>query len=115
MTRFAIGLLILGIVAAHAHDAEHYPQMSQADRNWYNGLTNRNKHGCCSSSDAVRVEDPDWEIGGDRYRVRIDGQWFDVPSEALVDGPNKAGTALAWPYSENGETKIRCFMPGTGG
>jgi hypothetical protein len=49
------------------------------------------------------------------YRVRIYGQWFVVPDEAVVTEPNRFGPAVVWPYNDRyGNTQIRCFMPGAG-
>jgi hypothetical protein len=48
-------------------------------------------------------------------RVRIYGQWFVVPDAAVVTEPNRFGPAVVWPYNDrNGNTGIRCFMPGAG-
>lgn len=51
--------------------------------------------------------------------VRLEGKWYDVPPEALVEGHNRAGHAVVWTYplwmgGEEGYA-IRCFMPGTMG
>jgi hypothetical protein len=49
---------------------------------------------CCEGADAKRVDDADWDTKDDHYRVRIDGEWVDVPKDAVVDGPNRA--AARW-------------------
>jgi transposase len=51
-------------------------------------------------------------------RVRIEGQWWDVPDEALIKEPNRAGRTMVWPvyYRELDRSlrvEIRCFMPGS--
>jgi len=51
--------------------------------------------------------------GAYHYRVRIDGEWVDVPSEAVVDGPNRLGRTMVWPYYKDGHPKTRRFMPGS--
>jgi hypothetical protein len=86
---------------------------------WFDKLANRHGGLCCSFADGRTVEDPDVDMNGDHYRVRIDGQWVDVPDDALVDVPNKFGPAVVWPWTETmdgGESiiHIRCFMPGAG-
>jgi hypothetical protein len=49
------------------------------------------------------------------YRVRIHGQWFVVPDNAVVTEPNRFGPAVVWPYDDRyGNTQIRCFIPGAG-
>jgi len=57
---------------------------------------------------------------GNKYRVKIDGEWYDVPSEAVLDAPNRFGFAVVWYYRSwlNGtkpSVSIRCFIPGAGG
>ena len=48
--------------------------------------------------------------------MRLDGQWIEVPPDALVTVPNKFGLAVVWPYKDyEGRTQIRCFIPGAGG
>ena len=94
---------------AFAHDPEH-PELN----GWYESL-HSGKGPCCDGSDAKRVDDADWESKDDHYRVRIHGEWVDVPNEAVVPGPNLAGRTMVWPYFQNGQTKVRCFMPGSMG
>ena len=71
--------------------------------------------------DGFTVADPDWESKDGHYRVRLGGEWIDVPDEALVTVPNRAGRTMVWPmppgydYEEGGgpvPPRIRCFMPG---
>jgi len=45
--------------------------------------------------------------------VRINGEWIDVPDEAVVIEPNRVGRTMVWPYFINGRPIIRCFMPGS--
>jgi hypothetical protein len=94
---------------ARAHDHEH-PELN----GWYESL-HTGKGPCCDGSDAKRVDDADWETKDGHYRVRIDSEWVDVPNEAVVDGPNRAGRTMVWPYYIDGHPKARCFMPGSMG
>jgi hypothetical protein len=94
---------------ARAHDHEH-PELN----NWYESL-HCSKGPCCDGSDAKRVDDVDWESKDGHYRVRIDGEWVDVPNEAVVDGPNRAGRTMVWPYYLDGHPRARCFIPGSMG
>ena len=62
---------------------------------------------------------------GRPLRVFLDGQWIEVPDDAIVVERNKYGRPVVWPYyvyvgDEKGGswevtkvTRIRCFMPGT--
>jgi hypothetical protein len=49
--------------------------------------------------------------------VRIDGNWYDVPDEAVIKEPNRDGRTIAWHMLiwKEGEITIaiRCFMPGS--
>jgi len=103
--------------AALAHDAGGKYAQSELHE-WFNGLRSKSNFPCCSFADGQTVIDADWDIiGGENahYRVRIEGQWFDVPDEAVVTVPNRLGLAVVWPVVYvNGETHVRCFMPGSG-
>ena len=83
---------------------------------WTNSLRSPQGGQCCDSAEARTVEDPDYEgdpKGG--YRVRVDGEWLYVPEGRVIQGPNKYGPALVWPYKDlGGVMQIRCFLPGSG-
>jgi len=68
---------------------------------------------CCSDADGFAVSDPDWESHDGHYRVRLDGQWVDVPDEAVITEPNRAGRTMVWPVKTSFGIAIRCFMPGS--
>jgi hypothetical protein len=49
-----------------------------------------------------------------------DGEWVDVPDDALITEPNRAGRTMVWPYkadrwTDHPHTEIRCFIPGSMG
>ena len=70
---------------------------------------------CCSFADGFRVDDVDWDTQDDHYRVHLQGEWIVVPDNAVVTEPNKFGPAVVWPYmGTDGQTQIRCFLPGAG-
>jgi hypothetical protein len=97
--------------------------------NWFEGLASK-KGPCCSYADGVTLTDVEWDTKDGHYRVFLEGQWIEVPDDAIVVAPNKYGRAIVWPYPEyagegfvgHGDTgswrkvtktiKIRCFMPG---
>jgi hypothetical protein len=54
-------------------------------------------------------------MGPDGYRVKVDGEWLEVPPKARIEGPNRFGYARAWLYRENGKPKVCCFIPDAGG
>ncbi|WP_413815309.1 hypothetical protein [Bradyrhizobium sp.] len=79
---------------------------------WFDSL--RSQLGpCCSDADGFAVADPDWESHNGRYRVRLDGQWIEVPDEAVITEPNRAGRTMVWPVKTAFGISIRCFMPGS--
>lgn len=83
-------------------------------KGWFDSLKS-DKGPCCSFADGVTIEDVDVETKDGRYRVRIEGEWLDVPNEALVTVPNKFGRPVVWPFKDSdGKTQIRCFIAGAG-
>jgi hypothetical protein len=81
---------------------------------WFDRLAS-GKGLCCSFADGFNVQDVDWDTQDGHYRVRIYGQWLVVPDDAVVTEPNRFGPAVVWPYNDrDGNTQIRCFMPGAG-
>lgn len=101
-------IILLCLVACPvlAHDHAH-----PINNEWLKSLHSKNKTWCCDGNDTDQIED--WDTKGDRYRVKFRGQWFDVPEDALVDGPNKGGGALLWMNKGYSGVSVRCFMPGT--
>jgi hypothetical protein len=81
-------------------------------KSWFDSL--RSGRGlCCSNADGVAVADPDWDSKDGHFRVRLDGQWIDVPDDAVVKEPNRAGRTMVWPNKSPVGTSIRCFLPGS--
>jgi hypothetical protein len=126
--RRVLGLSLALLLAALAAPLVRAHDHNRPDLNdWFTSL-HSGKGPCCDGSDAVSLEDPDWEAqnkAGSHYRVRvprygyvIDGQqqelvWVDVPEEAVISEPNRVGRTMVWPiYGYMGVT-IRCFMPGS--
>lgn len=129
--RFAY-VVILGVVAlillcavAFARDLDGRYAASPL-KGWFDGLKSK-KGLCCSFADGAVVEDADWKSQDGHYVVRLpDGNWYDVPDDAVINEPNRAGRTMVWPYTETGMTteggsspshaytltRIRCFIPG---
>jgi hypothetical protein len=115
----AVLVVVLAAPFGHAHDHQR-PDLND----WFTKLRS-GKGPCCDGSDAVSLEDPDWETHGSHYRVRVprygyvtDGRqqelvWVDVPEEAVISEPNRAGRTLVWPIYGYMGVSIRCFMPGS--
>jgi len=99
-----------------AHDASR-PDLGP----WFDGL--RSARGpCCSVADGTAIADGDWESKGDSYRVRVPRHpyssemiWVDIPKDAVITEPNRAGRTMVWPVwvYGSGVWVIRCFMPGS--
>lgn len=111
---------VLAVTAA-APGSAHWSGPTPAgapDRAWWDSLhASGGNVPCCDIADGLKIEDVDWDAGGPNngYRVRFNGQWIDVPPDAVVTAPNRFGAAVVWPYQDAaGQTRIRCFMPGAG-
>lgn len=86
-------------------------------KEWFDNL-NSGKGPCCSDADGSAVSDADWESKDGRYRVRLEGEWWDVPEDAVITEPNRAGRTMVWPVYKRAlggvlSIDIRCFMPGS--
>jgi hypothetical protein len=104
---------------ASARDSGQYRDVDPAIREWIQGLKDKAGQGCCDTADGHPAE-YEWDIAGNRYKVRIEGEWYDVPEEAVIDGPNKLGYATvwywwSWEFDGRKVHHIRCFLPGPGG
>ena len=83
-------------------------------KSWFDHL--KSQRGlCCSNADGVAVSDPDWESKDGHFRVKLGGEWIDVPDDAVITEPNLAGRTMVWPNISPVGTSIRCFLPGTMG
>jgi hypothetical protein len=111
-----IGVLIFAHRMGWARDLEHKYADSEL-KSWFDGLKSA-KGPCCSNADGTALSDVDWDAKDGHYRVRIEGQWIDVPDDAVIKEPNKVGRTMVWPiyYRSLGalmRIEIRCFMPGS--
>lgn len=66
---------------AAAFDNGQYEGVDPSTRAWFKSV--RSPHGvpCCDIADGHQVE---WTASKDGYTVYIEGEWHDVPPEALV-------------------------------
>jgi hypothetical protein len=110
-----VGVIIIvaiGALAVRAFAREDGRYAQSPLKQWFDGLKS-GKGPCCSDADGYAVSDPDWETKGGHYRVRLEGDWIDVPDDAVITEPNRAGKTMVWPMFQNGRAQIRCFMPGS--
>lgn len=117
----AISLVVASIVVAFGRDLDGRFAQSPL-KPWFDGLRSR-VGPCCSDADGYAISDVDWEMKDGHYRVRIPRSnyeplntqmiWLDVPDEAVITEPNRAGRTMVWPIWGYQGPSIRCFMPGS--
>jgi hypothetical protein len=84
---------------------------------WFESLRNNLGLYCCAEADGHALEDGEWDIKDNHYRVFVGGEWTVVPDDAVLLGPNKFGKAIVWfrdPWGVTPSTRIHCFIPGSG-
>jgi hypothetical protein len=114
-TRLTIGtaaLLVLASQLGQARDRGQYANANPELKAWFESLKS-GKGPCCSDADGTAVSDVDWQSSNGHYRVRIEGEWVDVPDEAVITEPNRVGRTMVWPIRGYLGLTIRCFMPGS--
>src|SRR6201987_806027 len=121
-----LGAFVLAVVVAGRILTPHGAAARDLDgryansplHNWFESL-HSSKGPCCSDAEGTALSDVDWEAKAGHYRVRIEGQWWNVPDEAVIKEPNCAGRTMVWPIfyyvvtNSPSPVEIRCFMPGT--
>ncbi|WOH54579.1 hypothetical protein [Bradyrhizobium sp. sBnM-33] len=110
-----IGSVLLMLPLAAVPGAARDPDGRYANsplKQWFDSLKS-GRGPCCSDADGSAVSDVDWESKGGHYRVRIDGEWYDVPEDAVITEPNRVGRTMVWPIHGYQGLSIRCFMPGS--
>ena len=106
----ALGLFITLWALAIFEPAIAHDHSRQELDSWFTSLQSKGKSPCCDGSEAMRLDDVDWDSKDGHYRVRLQGEWVDVPDSAVVGGPNRAGPTMVWPYYVNGAMRqVRCF------
>src|SRR5436190_13552970 len=112
-TRMFIGIiaaLLIGNVRARDLDGRY---TSSPLKPWFDTLKSSGGSRCCSDADGTALSDIDWEAKDEKYRVRLNGEWIDVPDDAVVTEANRAGPTMVWPLNKLDGMGIRCFMPGS--
>ena len=76
---------------------------------------------CCAEADGHPLDESEWDIKDNHYRVFVNGEWAVVPDLAVISGPNKFGKAIVWHWPQEALARgdlpsnfIRCFIPGSG-
>jgi len=112
---FVIASMLLALPLASGPGRARDPDGRYANsplKQWFDSLKS-GKGPCCSDADGSAVSDVDWESKGGRYRVRIEGEWHEVPEDAVITEPNRIGRTMVWPIKGYLGLSIRCFMPGS--
>jgi hypothetical protein len=109
----AAPLVMMAAQASQARDPDgRYAAQNPELHKWFESLRS-GKGPCCSDADGTAVSDVDWETLNGHYRVRLDGEWIEVPDEAVITEPNRIGRTMVWPIHGYLGVSIRCFMPGS--
>ena len=112
MITVGIVLCLMWVFSASARDLDGRYAASPL-KNWFDKL--RSGRGpCCSDADGTALSDVDWQTKDGHYQVRIGGKWLDVPDDAVIKEPNRAGVTMVWPMKYmDGSIQIRCFIAGS--
>src|SRR6266511_218744 len=109
--RIAAALIIsAAVLAGNAMARDDGRYSGSPLKPWFDSLKS-GKGPCCSDADGSAVSDVGWDSKSAHYRVRIDGEWFDVPDDAVITEPNRVGRTMVWPMRGYQGLSIRCFMP----
>jgi hypothetical protein len=118
MFNFSLLLILAALLTApwphrgYARDDGRYANSNPELKAWFDSLRS-GKGPCCSDADGTALSDVDWESSRGHYRVRLDGEWVDVPDDAVITVPNRIGRTMVWPMYRDGKMTPRCFMPGS--
>jgi hypothetical protein len=127
---FLIGLAVTDCARARWDDLtpEQKAQFAQLTPQQLQFIkTRRNKEGlyCCDDGDGYQPDRDDitWDIKSGKYRVKIRGDWLEVPDSAKLDDENIVERAIVWlvpSFANRGGVApsqypfnpIICFLPG---
>src|SRR4030095_12749134 len=112
MKRLRTAVVLIGSAAVFAGSATARDDGRYANsplKSWFDSLRS-GKGPCCSDADGSAVADVDWESKDGHYRVRLEGQWIDVPDDAVITVPNRAGRTMVWPVQDSAGSLIRSFL-----
>jgi hypothetical protein len=86
---------------------------------WFESLRNKTGQYCCTRADGHPLDEGEWDIKQNSYRVFLEGEWTVVPDDAVILGPNKLGKAIVWVWppeirGADVSKQILCFIPVSG-
>lgn len=112
-----VGTAVLAVLmgTAAAMDSGQFENVDPSVRSWFKGV--RSPHGvpCCDIADGHRTQERR-EADTNRYWAVVEGEWREVPPEAVVyNVGNPTGDAVVWYVRQSPDVVyIRCFVPGAG-
>jgi hypothetical protein len=107
-----VAMLILALATHRGQARDDGRYAGSPLKPWFDSLKS-GKGPCCSDADGSAVSDVDWDSRDGHYRVRLEGEWIDVPEDAVITEPNRIGRTMVWPLRGYLGVSIRCFMPGS--
>jgi len=103
--------------AAIAMDRGQFANVPPEVREWFEHLRSPNGVPCCSYADGHRTG---YDMRQGQYWVLIEGEWYPVPSEAVIKTANPVGEAIVWYVSTYADVRadpkyrVLCFVPSDG-
>ncbi len=111
-------IVACGIMVYACAARAHLPDRPNLNA-WAMGLQNGRGTLCCEFKEAEGILDANWDTtvrdGIAHYRINYHGKWIEVEDDSVVRVPNLYGVPLVWISHLNGESWVRCFLPGAGG
>jgi hypothetical protein len=108
----------VSVTAATAMDRGQFANVPPEVREWFEHLQSPKGVPCCSYADGHRTG---YDMRQGQYWVPIEGEWYPIPSEAVIKTANPVGEAIVWYVSEYNEVissgpkyRILCFVPSDG-
>ena len=92
------------------------PNADPSLASWFRSLTNPVVGlSCCAEADGHILSDADWRSNGAGYEIRVNGTWWPVPPETVLNHvPNPTGGAVAFWESHRHQNdrppNIYCFV-----
>jgi hypothetical protein len=88
---------------------------------WFESLRSKGGLYCCARADGHPLDEGEWDMKQNNYRVFLQGEWTVVPDDAIILGPNKLGKAMVWIWPQEvaawggpSVNPVMCFIPGSG-
>ena len=80
---------------------------------WFDSLRNKLGLYCCAEADGHPLDDGEWDIKDNSYRIFVQGEWTIVPDDAVLLGPNKfvRSSFLTSPFSSTELYRLPVMFP----